>query len=133
MNDLFSIKKEQLQNHVFFQTYCVIPEQELWQGDIIVTNYDTSLVLGIYTLNEVCYLATSNAAIHFFYGSVIISRERLKRYICQEHCILFHNTCSNHPYYNKRFVVDSKKFEYVYFMKVIVTPLFQRQLFIPQN
>ena len=118
---------------MLFQIYCVIAEQELWQGDIIVTNYDTSLVLGIYTLNEVCYLATSNAAIHFFYGSVSISRKRLKRYICQEHCILFHNTCSNHPYYNKRFVVDSKKFEYVYFMKVIVTPLFQRQLFIPQN
>ena len=59
------------------------------QGDVIVTNYDTFLVLRMYMLNEVCYLTASIAAIHFFYGSVIISREHLKRSICQEHCVYY--------------------------------------------
>ena len=59
------------------------------QGDVIVTNYDTFLVLRMYMLNEVCYLTASIAAIHFFYGSVIISREHLKRSICQEHCAYY--------------------------------------------
>ena len=59
------------------------------QGDIIVTNYDTFLVLGMYMLNEVCYLTASIAAIHFCYGSVIISREHLKRSICQRHCVYY--------------------------------------------
>ena len=40
-------------------------------------------------LNEVCYLTTSIRAIYFFYESVIISREHLKRSICQEHCFYF--------------------------------------------
>ena len=41
----------------------------------------------MYILNKVCYLTASIAAIHFFYGSVIISREHLKRSICQGHCV----------------------------------------------
>ena len=32
-------------SHVFFQIYCVFAEQEFYQGDIIVTNYDTSRFL----------------------------------------------------------------------------------------
>ena len=59
------------------------------QGDIVVTNYDASSVSGMYILKEVCYLTTSIAAIHFFYGNVIISREHLKYSICQRHCVYF--------------------------------------------
>ena len=56
--------------------------------DIIVNNYDTSLVSGMYILNDVCYLATIRA-IYFFYNSVITSREHFKRFIYQEHCVYF--------------------------------------------
>ena len=75
--------------------FTVFAEQELQQGDIIVTTYGISLVSRMYILEEVCYFTTSITAIHFFYGSAIISREHLKRFICQGHC-LFHNTCRNH-------------------------------------
>ena len=61
----------------------------MYQGDIIVTNYDTSLVPGMYLLNEVFYLTASIAAIHIFYGSIIISPEHLKRSICEGHCVYF--------------------------------------------
>ena len=40
-------------------------------------------------LNEVCYLTASVAAIQFFYGSVIISREHSKRSKCQGYCVYF--------------------------------------------
>ena len=40
-------------------------------------------------LNKVCYLTTSIGAIYFFYNSVIISREYLKRSICQRYCVSF--------------------------------------------
>ena len=40
-------------------------------------------------LNEVCYLTTSIGAIYFFYNSGNVSREHLKRYLCQVHCIYF--------------------------------------------
>ena len=40
-------------------------------------------------LKEVFYLMTSVAAIHVFYGTVITSREQLKRFICQLHYV-FH-------------------------------------------
>ena len=56
---------------------------------MIVNNYDTSLVLGMCILNEVCYLTTSIGAIYFFYNGVIISREHLKRSICQGHSVYF--------------------------------------------
>ena len=45
----------------------------------MVTNYDTSLVSGMYILKEVSYLTALVTAIHFFYGSVIISWENLKQ------------------------------------------------------
>ena len=41
-------------------------------------------------LKEVCYLTASIVAIHFFCSSVIISREHLKRSICQENRVLQH-------------------------------------------
>ena len=43
----------------------------------------------MYILNEVCYLTTSIAAIHFLRSRVIISQEHLKRSICQGHCVCF--------------------------------------------
>ena len=42
-------------------------------------------------MNEVCYLTTSIAAIHFLYGNVIISRDHLKQSICQGHYVYFTN------------------------------------------
>ena len=47
------------------------------------------MIPGMYILNEVCCLTASIAVMHFFYGSVIISREHLKRFICQGHCVYF--------------------------------------------
>ena len=58
---------------MFFQIYFVFAEQDLQQGDIRVTNYDTSSVSGMYILNKACYLMTSIAAIHFLCGRVINS------------------------------------------------------------
>ena len=43
----------------------------------------------MYVFKEVFYLMTSIAAIHFFYGSVVILREYLKQSICQGHCVYF--------------------------------------------
>ena len=51
---------------------------------------------------------------------VIISWERLKRSICQGHCVYF-TTLVATIHYNKQFVVDSRKIEkYVYLRKPIV-------------
>ena len=43
----------------------------------------------MFILNEVCYLTASIGPIYLFYNSVIISREQLKRSICQGHCVYF--------------------------------------------
>ena len=58
--------KEQY-SQTFFQIYYIFAEQELEQGGIIVTNYDTSLFSGMYILKEVCYLTTS-VAVALFHG-----------------------------------------------------------------
>ena len=57
--------------------------------DTSIRYHDTSLFSGMYISNEVCYLTTSIAAIHYFYGIVIILREHLKRSICQGYCVNF--------------------------------------------
>ena len=44
-------------------------------------------VAATHSFTIVCYLTTSIAAIHFFYGAVIISREHLKRSIHYSKCI----------------------------------------------
>ena len=46
----------------------------------------------------------------FFYGSVIISRKHLKRFICQQHCVYFTALVAA-IHYDKRSVFDSRKFE----------------------
>ena len=70
-------------SHSFFQIYCALAEWELYQGDIINTSYDTSLVSGTHILKEVYYMTKLLSIIHFFYDNVIFLRERLKQSIFQ--------------------------------------------------
>ena len=64
--------------HAFFKIYC-FAEQELLPGNIIHTNYDTSLVSGMCLLKEACYMTTWVLAIRLFYCSSIISWEHFKQ------------------------------------------------------
>ena len=67
---------------------------------------------------------TSFPDIHFFYESVIISREHLKQSTCQVNCAYF-TTLVATIHYNKRPLVDLRKIEeHVYFRKTIVALLF---------
>ena len=78
----------------------------------------------MYTLKEVCYMTTLFSAIYFFYDSVIISREHLKRSMCQGHCAYFTALVVT-MHYDKRSVFNSRKFEgYVYLRKTMVALLF---------
>ena len=67
----------------------------------------------MHILKEVCFITTSFPAIHFFYNSVIISREHLKKSTCQGNCVYF-TTLFATIHYNKRSVVDSRKSWRVY-------------------
>ena len=62
----------------------------------------------MHILKEVCFITTSFPAIHFFYNSVIISREHLKKSTCQGNCVYF-TTLFATIHYNKWSVVDSRK------------------------
>ena len=53
-----------------------------------------------------CFMTTSFPASHFFYDSVIISREHLKKSTCQGNCVYFTILFAT-IHYNKRSVVDS--------------------------
>ena len=109
------------------QIYYTFAEQELYQRYVIVTNHDTALVSGMCILNEGIYCSYSFFVLqcHYFTGALEVIH--MSRTPC-----LFPNTCTNHSYYIKRYVLDSKKCEYVYFRKVIVA-LLLRCVFIPQN
>ena len=79
----------------------------------------------MHILKEACYMTASFPAIYFFYGSVIISREHLKQSTYQGLCVYF-TTLVAAVHYNKRSLVDSRKFEgYVYWKKNIVALLFK--------
>ena len=67
----------------------------------------------MHILKEVCFITTSFPAIHFFYDSVIISREHLKKSTCQGNRVYF-TTLFATIHYNKRSVVDSRKSWRVY-------------------
>ena len=67
----------------------------------------------MHILKEVCFMTTSFPAIHFFYDSVIISREHLKKSTCQGNRVYF-TTLFATIHYNKRSVVDSRKSWRVY-------------------
>ena len=67
------------------------------------------MVSGIHILKEVCFMTASFPAIHFFYYvSVIISREHLKKSICQRNCVYFTAPFAT-IHWNKRSVVSSRK------------------------
>ena len=67
------------------------------------------MVSGIHILKEVCFMTTSFPAIQFFYyDSVIISREHLKKSICQRNCVYFTTPFAT-IHWNKRSVVGSRK------------------------
>ena len=54
------------------------------------------------------YMTTSFTTIHFFYDSVIISREHFKQSTCQGNCIYFTILFAT-IHHNKRCAVDSRK------------------------
>ena len=54
------------------------------------------------------YMTTSFTTIHFFYDSVIISRQHLKQSTCQGNCLYFTILFAT-IHYNKRSAVDSRK------------------------
>ena len=85
----------------------------------------------MHILNEVYYLITSIATIHFLYGSAITSQEHLKRSICQGHCVYL-TTRVVTMHYNKLSVLIRENLNEVYLRKYIVALLF-RCLFIQQN
>ena len=102
--------------------------------EISVIN-DISLVSGIYIYwkKSVILKHQLQQSSYHIYGSVMTSWEHLKRSISQGRCVYFTTPVAT-IYYNKRPVVDSKKFEgYVYSRKAIVILLFWRCLLIPQT
>ena len=62
----------------------------------------------MHILKEICFITASFPAIHFFYDSVIISWEHLKKSTCQRNYVYFTTLFATIHYY-KRSVVDSKK------------------------
>ena len=62
----------------------------------------------MHMLKEICFIAASFPAIHFFYDSVIIWWEHLKKSTCQRNCVYFTTLFATIHYY-KRSVVDSRK------------------------
>ena len=62
----------------------------------------------MHILKEVYFITTSFPVIHFFYDSVIISREHLKKPTCQRNSVNFTTLFATIHYY-KRSVVDSRK------------------------
>ena len=61
----------------------------------------------MHTLKEICSITTSFPTIHFFYDSVVISREHLKKSTCQRNCVYFTTLFATIHY--MRSVVDSRK------------------------
>ena len=62
----------------------------------------------MHIFKNACYMTTSFTAIHFFYDSVIISRQHLKQSTCQGNCLYFTILFAT-IHYNKRSAVDSRK------------------------
>ena len=71
-------------------------EKQLQQWDIKVTNHDIPLVAGIISWKIVCYLMKSVAIIHFFYDTIIISREHLRWFILLRVLYFVHNSNCSH-------------------------------------
>lgn len=97
------------------------------QGDIIVISYDdTSLVAGMCILKNSILFDGISCSRTFFYDTVPVSREHLKRFILSTALCLFHIIVTA-IHFNKGSVVDLTKFEgcFVYLSKVTVAVLFQ--------
>ena len=64
----------------------------------------------MHILKEVCYMTTSFPGIRFFHENLIISRERLIRFIFQRDCVYFTALVAIiHYNKRKRSVIDSTK------------------------
>ena len=114
---LFMIK-EQLQPRILSNLLCSCRTGMVARR--FHNNFDTSLILDMHILKEVCYMMASFPAIHFLYNRVIIPQEHLKWFLWQGHCVYL-ATLAAAIHYNKWFVVDSRKFEgYVYLRKTTV-------------
>ena len=117
MIGLLFIKKEQLQPRILSNLLCFC------RTGIVARRYhnnlDTSLISSMHILKEVCYMMTSFPVIHFFYDETLFHGSTWSD-PCQGHCVYF-TTLVAAIHYNKRSVVDSRKFEgYVYLRKTIV-------------
>ena len=89
--------------------YSVFAEQELQQGDIIVTNNENSVVTGMYIVkNSLLFDDSSCSHSFFFYSTIVISWGHLRPSIRQIHCVYF-TRINTDSYCNKRSVVDSSK------------------------
>ena len=109
INGNFSTFKEQIQPGILSNSLFFL-EHELLQGDIIVTNYDTSFVSGMYILKHVCYLRTSVTAIHFLHCHSFTVGSTWSDPIYQGYCVYFTALITAINYKNWS-VVYSRKFE----------------------
>ena len=75
-------------------------------------------------MNEVCYLMSSVGAIYFFYNSVNVLREHLKRSICQPHCVTFTALVPTIHVITRGLWLIQEKLNNVYLRKAIVALLF---------
>ena len=117
MDGPFSIIKEQLELRILSNLLCCSKGYH----SIIVTNYDTSFVLGMYLLTDSLLFDDINCSHSFFDDPVIISWEYFVKGSVYFTSLIAVTHC------NKRSVIDSRKFEgyCVYFRKVPAVLVFR--------
>ena len=71
-NELFFFYYERAIAATHSFKFTVFTEQELYQEDIVNTNYDTSLVSGMHILKEVCYMTTYTQSSKPGHGNLIL-------------------------------------------------------------
>ena len=110
------ISKEHLQSYIwvapsFFQeASCsnLVLSTVLYFKEILTIIITTPWFQACIYLKKVCYMTTSFTVFHFFYDTVIISRQHLKQSTCQGNCLYF-TTLFATIHHNKRSAVDSRK------------------------
>ena len=95
-------------NHSFFQAYRAFSERKF-----LARGYQSPTMIppsshACLNLKIICYLTMSISPVHFFYCTVFVSREHVKRSIVSRIFYLSQNTYYSHQ--NKRSMVDSRKF-----------------------
>ena len=80
------------------------------QGDIVVINYDTSLVSGIYKFKDGLLFDDINSSHPFLLWYCHYFTEALSDPLCQGHYVYFATLIAS-IYYSKQSVVDSRKLE----------------------